>query len=394
MSRGGGYRNKHRQNLSSATELTLVRSGNDFFKRAVDIIHRSHKSLYFQTYIFIDDHTGKMIINALEQAAKRGVKVFLLVDAFGSNDLSNHAIEEMQKKGVHFRKFSPLIHKHHISFGRRLHHKVILSDNSEALIGGINVEDKYHIEGPETPWLDYAVYIKGNVCWQIAHICEVLWKGHAYKLKKRKFFHLVDSIPKKEEENIPVIVRQNDWLFKKEGISLSLRNAVRHSHSSITLIASYFLPGRRIRKLLRKASDRNVKIKIVLQGLSDVALTKKATTYWYAWMLRNNIEIYEWDKTILHGKMTLVDDKWASIGSYNINHLSDYSSIETNLEVHDAAFCKTVKQEMEDVIKQCHKVTYSEYRDNMGIWQQFSCWAAFYFTRFLFRLQYALVSKE
>ena len=125
-----------------------------------------------------------------------------------------------------------------------------------------------------------------------------------------------------------------------------------------------------------------------------MALTKKATTYWYAWMLRNNIEIYEWDKTILHGKMTLVDDKWASIGSYNINHLSDYSSIETNLEVHDAAFCDTVKQEMEDVISQCHKVTYSEYRDNMGIWQQFSCWVAFYFTRFLFRLQYALVTKE
>jgi cardiolipin synthase len=393
MSSGGGYRSIDRQKLSSANELKLVKSGNDFFKRAVDIIHRSHKSIHFQTYIFIDDHTGKMVLQALEQAAKRGVKVFLLVDAFGSYDLSHHAIVEMKKHGIHFRFFSPIIHKHHISFGRRLHHKIVLGDNKEALIGGINVEDKYHIDGPGTPWLDYAVYVKGNVCKQIAYICEVLWKGQAYKMKKRKFFHVLDTLAE-EEENIPVIVRQNDWLFKKEGISLSLRKAIRHSHSSITLMASYFLPGGRIRKLLRKASDRNVKIKVIFQGLSDVTLAKKATTYLYAWMLRNNIEIYEWDNTILHGKMTLVDDKWASIGSYNINHLSDYSSIETNLEIHDSAFCETVKKELDNVISHCHRITDSEYHEQMNVWQQFTCWFAFYFTRFLFRLQYVLVSKE
>jgi cardiolipin synthase len=116
--------------------------------------------------------------------------------------------------------------------------------------------------------------------------------------------------------------------------------------------------------------------------------------YLYAWLLRNNIEIYEWNNTILHGKVNLVDNKWASIGSYNINHLSRFSSVETNIEVFDTAFCNTVKNELDTVISKCSKVTYSDYLQKMTLWQKFTCWCAFYFTRFLFRLEFAVLSKE
>jgi cardiolipin synthase len=132
----------------------------------------------------------------------------------------------------------------------------------------------------------------------------------------------------------------------------------------------------------------------VLQGASDVTLVKKASTWWYAWLLRNNIEIYEWDKTVLHGKMTLVDDKWATLGSYNVNHLSDYASIETNVEVNDLAFCNNVKEEMERVLSLSTHITSSDYHHKMGIFQQISCWFSFHLIRLLFGLQVALLSKE
>ena len=88
-------------------------------------------------------------------------------------------------------------------------------------------------------------------------------------------------------------------------------------------------------------------MRIILPRQSDVKIVKYATEYWYAWMLRNNIEIYEWSKTILHAKLMAVDNDWVSIGSYNINHLSHFSSIETNLEVKDEAFSDVVKMELE-----------------------------------------------
>jgi cardiolipin synthase len=387
-----GYGKHFKHNFSGAAELALVKSGDDFFKRAVEIIERSRKTIHFQTYIFIGDSTGKIIIDAMADAVKRGVRVYLLVDAFGSNDLRSNTIELIRKNGIQFRKYSPLFYKYRVRFGRRLHHKIILGDATEALIGGINVEDKYRIDGPETPWLDYAVYIKGEVCNDISRICESLWKGKGYRSRRKKFTALNPATL--SSDIIPVKVSQNDWVRRKNNISKGIRNAVGHSHLSVTLMASYFLPGGKARRILRKAAKRNVAVKIILPGISDVVLAKKATMYLYRWMFRNKIEIYEWNDTILHGKINLVDDKWTSIGSYNINHLSHYSSVETNVEVFDAAFCNVVKTELDKVMAKCHKVTYPEYLQKMNLWEKFTCWCAFYFIRFLFWLEFVVLSKE
>ena len=378
--------------LLTADEIELVRSGNDYFTRALDMINRSKQKIHLQVYIFIDDSTGKSMIEALKNAAKRKVKVSVLADAFGSHSLSREAISSMKNSGIKFRTFSPLFVNYRLRFGRRLHHKILGVDENEALIGGINVEDKYHIKKEDnTPWLDYAAYIKGPVCKYVDYLCENTWEGKFYAARMNRHQIHYNSEHKK---GIEIRVRQNDWVKKKEGISRSLRNELRNAHESITIIGAYFLPGRRIRRLLKAAAARQVAIKLILQGVSDVLMVRKATMWWYAWMLRNNIEIYEWKQTMLHGKITMVDDGWVSIGSCNINHLSDYDSIETNIDVRDPVFCHTVKQEMERVIKSAEQVTYSEYHHTMNPFQQFTCWLSFHIIRMLFGLETLLISKE
>lgn len=380
----------HRNNsLLTAESSILVKSGADYFNRLLDIINRSQQELHLQTYIFIDDATGKDVIKALQAAITRGVKVKVLVDAFGSFALSREAVHEMKTSGILFRTFSPLFVNHRIRFGRRLHHKIVVADKHEALIGGINIEDKYHLRKNEsTPWLDYAVYITGPIGQYISLICQQLWESRFYKKKRKKY------INQHEKAGISIKIRHNDWVNRKEGISSSFRTAIKNSHESITIIGSYFLPGRRIRKLLKNAAARNVKIKIILQGASDVSMVKNATTWWYAWLFRNHIEIYEWTHTVLHGKLTLIDKHWASIGSYNINHLSDYTSIETNAEIHSKAFCNTVHQEMETVMSLSKRITLGEYRLMMNPYEQFICWLSFHTIRILFWVQFILMSKE
>ncbi len=382
----------HGHNILQAEKLELVNSGDDYFTRALAIIERSKKKIHFQTYIFIDDSTGHQVIDALARAVKRGVEVYLLVDAFGSFAMSREGLHTIEKSGIKFRKFSPLFVNHRIRFGRRLHHKILLSDESEALIGGINVEDKYHLTGNKTPWLDFAVYLTGPVCQYISYICEHTWQGKFYNARMRRRYkhHQVTN----EKAGIAVRIRQNDWALRKEGVSRSYRNALSKANYNIIIVGAYFLPGRRIRNILKSGSERNVKIKLILQGASDVTLVKKAGTWLYAWMLRNNFEIYEWDKTILHGKLTYVDNDWVSVGSYNINHLSDYASIETNVDVHDAAFSTVVKAELDDIIKNSTPVTSSDYHQKMNTYQQFTCWLSFHIVRILFGLQFALLAKE
>lgn len=376
-------------NIASSTEL--VKSGNDFFNRAYELIRNSRHTIYFQTYIFADDSTGLETIGYLAEAVKRGVNVYLLVDAFGSHELKPHTIKTITDSGIHFRTYSPLVSGYHLRFGRRLHHKILVSDEKEALIGGINIDNNYHLEGKYSPWLDYAVYVTGPVCEEITIMCKRLWTGKGYFRKKKSHTTTTNALV---NQFIPVKLDQNDWLYRRKGVSRGLNNAVRHAHSSVTIMASYFIPGRKMRRSLQNAARRNVKIKIILPGISDVKLVQNAIEYWYAWLLRNNIELYEWNKTILHGKLMTVDTDWVSIGSYNINHLSHFSSIETNLEVKNEAFCQIVKAELQGVLNACKKITPDENKKRMKPLEMLLYWSSFKIVRFLFMLQFAILSKE
>jgi len=377
---------------SLASQVELVKSGNDFFEKAYAIIGNSKHIIYLQTYIFSDDETGMEAIGQLTEAVKRGVEVYLLVDAFGSHELKSSTIQLIKENGINFRTYSPLLSGYHIRFGRRLHHKILVSDETEALIGGINFDNNYHLTGKDSPWLDYAVYASGNICDEISIMCRHLWSGKGYF--RRKKINLSPLTTQNNHHSVSVKLDQNDWLYGKKGVSRSLINSIRHARSSVTIMASYFLPGGKMRRALKIAAKRNVTIKIILPGVSDIRLVQYAIEYWYTWLLRNNIEIYEWNKTVLHGKLMTTDNDWVSIGSYNINHLSYYSSIETNLEIKDKAFCSQVKTELENVIHNCHKITTDENKKRMKPLEKLLYWSSFQIVRFLFTLQFKLLSKE
>jgi cardiolipin synthase len=376
-----------------ASHVELVKSGTDFFEKAYEIIQKSKHKIHLQTYIFADDETGLEAIKHLADAVKRGVKVYLLIDAFGSHELKSGTIKTIKEIGINFRTYSPLFSGYKIRFGRRLHHKILIADEKEALIGGINFDNNYHLQGKDSPWLDYAVFVTGHICEETAIMCERLWSGKGY-FRRRKKIAPAHMEAGDKHHFVKVKLQQNDWLYGKKGISRGINNSIRHAKSSVVILASYFLPGRKMRISLKNASKRNVKVKIILPGLSDVKLVKYAMTYWYAWLLRNNVELYEWNKTILHGKLIAVDDNWASIGSYNINHLSHFSSIETNLEVNNEAFSRKVKTEMDQVMAGCNKIKVPEKRKKNNPFEMFLWWSSFQLVRFLFSLQFAILSKE
>jgi len=219
------------------------------------------------------------------------------------------------------------------------------------------------------------------------------WKGKLLRNSLKKRFHIKDYIKAKRPRS-PVRIIQNDWINRKEAISLTLRSEIRNAKSSITIMASYFIPGARIRRLLRKAAARNVKIRMILPGISDVNIVRNATLWLYTWMARHNFEIYEWDKTILHGKIAAIDDKWVSIGSYNINHLSDYASVETNAELRETGICRQINDELHNVISHCQKISKDGVERKLTPLVQFKCWLSYYIARGLFFFEYAVMSKE
>jgi cardiolipin synthase len=265
-----------------AESVKLINSGDDYFNMLEKIIDSSENEIHLQTYIFDEDNTGKTISDALIRAAERGVKIFVLVDAYGSKSLSIEFIKQLQIHGIHFRFFSPLFSKESIYLGRRLHHKIVVADNKIALVGGINIADKYHGTDVGPAWLDYAVLINGNVCSQLSKLCEHFFKR---KVLKRSF----SFTHNKSEFSGTTLIRftRNDWILRKNEIYNSYHQSLIEAENSALFIASYFLPGYTFRKILKNAKKRGVEIKIILAGKSDLPFFWYAEKYLYDFYLRN-----------------------------------------------------------------------------------------------------------
>jgi len=368
---------------SSNNHIKLVHSGSDFFNMICRMIESAIHTIHLHTYILNNDETGQKVLNCLRSAAKRNVAIFVLADGYASQDLPDNLVEELKIAGINFRFFEPLFQSKHLYFGRRLHHKVIVTDSSCSLVGGLNIADRYNDLPGNPAWFDLALYTEGAAAAGLQLVCEELWskKGRLKKFEPVRQ-HLQDEHISKE--NTLVRVRRNDWVKRKQEITDTYSEIFRSSKHSITIICSYFLPGTKFRLQLRKAAARGVKIRVVLASMSDVPVSKYAERYLYRWMLRYGFEIYEYLPTVLHAKMAIADDSFLTIGSYNVNNISRYASIELNLDVKDKTFVSEVRREIDDTIQQrCKPITNHTYKTSLFSLRQLGQWCAFQMVRLM-----------
>jgi len=184
-----------------------------------------------------------------------------------------------------------------------------------------------------------------------------------------------------------VRMRRNDWVRRKNQITRTYLQLLNQSKNQVTILCSYFLPGRLMRNSLRKAWTRGVQIKVIVAGRSDVMLAKRAERWDYDWLLRNGIELYEYQKNILHGKVATADDLWMTIGSFNVNDLSTYASIELNLDVDDAGFAKQTREVMEQIIeKDCKQVTLESLTHSRNVFNRLANWGSYRLVRIIYFL--------
>ncbi|MDP4222869.1 MAG: phospholipase D-like domain-containing protein [Bacteroidota bacterium] len=384
-------RTKH--DYTGGHSVELLYSGEPFFAANIRAIDEARHYIHFQSYIVDEDETGLRIFDALVRAALRGVRTYLLLDAYGTKYLSGELIKKIEDAGILFRFFSPAFITEGFHLSLRLHHKVLLIDGELAIIGGMNFADRYHGTQKKKKWLDFAVIVKGPECRHINSIVRKLW-NKTFISKEEKSYEIVHSI-KTYPENIKLRVIENNWYRNKIEILRSYRSAFKRAQEHMIIFASYFLPGRLERKLLRLASSRGVDIRIVLAAESDTPIFKRATGFLYDYILRNNIKIYEYLPSNLHAKVATVDSKWCTIGSYNLNHISDYGSVEMNVDILDSEFTANFEKILFKIIKSdCRQVTFEEYIRRKTWYNQFAGWLSYQMIRLFMRLMAQMTSKK
>jgi cardiolipin synthase len=361
----------------------LIRGGRDYFTLLPKLIGQAQRVIHLQVYIFEDDETGRTIGTALMEAAKRGVQVYLLCDGYASKELSAGFIKEVHAAGVNFRFYEPLLKSENFYFGRRMHHKVLVVDGHYGLVGGINISNRYNDIDDDPAWMDWAIFMEGPICGSLHQICINLWAKPGQLAMKRSMRHELPEIP--VTGNSPLRIRRNDWVKSKNQISRSYIDMFKKATSNVIIMSGYFLPGTIIRHHMSRATKRGIDIRIIVAGKSDVKVAKHAERYMYRWLLKRDIKLFEYTKSVLHGKMATRDQKWVTIGSYNVNDISAYASVELNIDVNDPEFAINVQQQLEYIMKNdCVQITEETYNKKYNFFQRFIQYCSYWLVRIIF----------
>ncbi len=385
--------NKPSDTYTPHSDVKMVRGGKEYFSQIQNIASIAQQTLHLQTYIFDEDETGQEVAQALLAAARRGVNVYVMVDGYASQKLSDAFVKKLQAGGVNFRYFMPLLYSRYYYLGRRMHHKIIVADATTVMVGGVNISNRYN-DMPDAPaWLDWAVIAKGPVAASINKLCERMWNKTVFAAKCTPHIGSSNTVG-----SILVRMRRNDWVFRKTDITNTYLELFATSQHNVTIMTSYFWPPQRLLLKMEEAARRGVKIKLVLTGAADVPLAKYAERYLYNRLFRSSIEVFEYLPNVLHGKMGMCDGEWATVGSYNLNNISAFASIELNLDVKDKALVMKLNGAVEDIIaKDCTLVSksgYDAYRNVLKKLLYYLSYRAIHTLFFLFTFYYKQLRRR
>lgn len=359
--------------LRTGHELRLLQGATEFFPALIAAIDAAQLEVRLETYIFDFQGSSVEVAYALERAARRGVSVKVVVDGFGTPPLLAAWAERFLDAGVDWRVYAPLGRFGVLNLGswRRLHRKLALIDGRTGFCGGINIlDDEYDQAGPThlPPRLDFSVQVTGPLVGQIGLTMLRLWlRMQAMRdIRDARLTGALQSLrasglaPAPPLEKLPtphgrraraaLVLRDN--LRNRTRIERAYRRAIGRAHEEVLIANAYFVPGRKMRHALVAAARRGVKVILLLQGRYESFMQLYASRAVYGSLLRSGIHIYEYSPTYLHGKVAVVDRRWATVGSSNLDPLSLLLAREANVVVEDQAFAASLRQRLLDAIAQ------------------------------------------
>ncbi len=351
---------------TTLNHIEFFEEGDAYYQSYLDLIRSAEQSIHLQTYIFEMDTFGSQVQKELIRAGLRGVKVYLLIDRFGSMNFSENSAYELVKAGVHFCRFNGFQLKWLGLWGRRLHHKVLLVDQTKSFVGGINVVSSSFGLKNAVPQLDFALYLEGPVIEALTTYCQQIFK--------RASTHDITFEPvrerKKSVTNPDTLLKIsiNDWFKRRRQIAKQYSWLVKSAKKDIVIINSYFFPRKKFMKELKLAARRGVRVRLILPKYLDWPSYVLASQFLYSYFLKNGIEIYQWKSSILHGKLATIDNTASTVGSFNLNYTSYQQNLEMNVDVSSQKFTDELNLKIENwILTGCEKIEEMEFVERASL---------------------------
>ncbi len=294
----------------------------------------ARETIDLEQFIFSDDDIGRRFVEILRERARAGVKVRVLCDTVGSWTLYTSRLPGlMRKDGVEIRFVnivSPWRINNFFSWFFRDHRKILVADGKVGFTGGIGLRDDMH------DWRDTHILVQNEIVNEMLFAFNEMWAQTADK-------DIISRIKKARQNVRGFQFITNSPHFHKRFLYHSIIDALWGAQKYAYLTTPYFVPDRRLIRVLKLAVKRGAEVKIILPDKVPEPFVGWASRSYYEAMLRAGVKIYEYRKNFLHGKTIVIDDKWATVGSFNLDSLSFLYNYEANIVSTDTSLVKTLK---------------------------------------------------
>lgn len=330
---------------SAAPEsVELLDGGAQAYPRMLLAIERAQRSVHLEVYAFAPSGVGASFVEALAQAARRGVRVQVVIDGWGSMSGGRAVGAALREAGCAVRVYNRMLAVLAGRFGRN-HRKILLVDDEVAFVGGINIGDENVDEGSRVGWADLALEIRGPSCVRLG---ETIRRASHRAVEGSLRIHLSGLA--------------GGWRLRRRYIE-----AFEDARQRIDIAHGYFLPDRGVVRAITAAAHRGVEVQLLLAGRSDVPFARAATRSLYRRLLGAGVEIHEWSGSILHAKVATVDGRRLLVGSFNLDPFS-LANLEALVEVEDSHVVEQAQAWIGDHVARSRSMTLVEASSPLQRW--------------------------
>lgn len=353
--------------FTANNRIALLQGGADYFPALIASFDAARSEICLETYIFTPDQTGLDIMAALARAADRGVTVNVISDWVGTGHVNCLFLKrEFGKTRVNYKVFNSWFHRGLT----RTHRKICVVDREVAFLGGLNInddwisDDGFNVPLPAPRW-DFAVRVEGPLVESIHHEVEAQWRllnglHLRFRLERLREKLVREPAADAGPALAGLVVRDN--LRNRRTIQQAYLKALGGARKSALLANPYFAPGRKLRDGLARAAARGVDVTLLI-GVGQFRIQDAVAHSFYPKLLGSGVKVVEYHKTQLHGKVAVIDDEWATVGSSNWDGLSLFVNQEANVIVRDRRFASALRRRIEDAVAESRMVRPQDYAD-------------------------------
>ena len=344
----------------AGNQVTALLNGDEAFPAMLDAIRSARHSITLEAYIFWSGTAGTRFADALAERARAGVATHLLVDAMGSKKLDDELMDRMRDAGVQVVVFRPLRWYNLDRVNHRTHRKLLVVDGRVGFTGGLGIADLYlgHAQDKDH-WRDGQFRAEGPVVGQLqaAFLDNWIETGGAL-LHGEDYFPPLDSAGGARAQAV-----HSSPGGGTESLRLMYHLAIASARRSILIANPYFVPNTLAVGMLAEARRRGVRVEIIVPGpITDAGLVRRASRAKWGPLLEAGVRIYEYQPTMYHNKLMVVDDYWVTVGSTNFDNRSFRLNDEANLNVFDEAFARSQAETFARDRERSREVTLEEWR--------------------------------